>query len=153
MDPSPTDDASSRRAPDVDGESPGVPAPGMPSRRGDLASVLSEFASARVDLARIEAREAARVAARKGATAAGVVVAAGFAWALLLAGGLGWAAERGMPWHWIAVGVGLLHLLAALVLGIFLALPAPPAFPLTRNELEKDREWLAQLKQDLKSRE
>lgn len=153
MQASPTDDASSRPAPDADAEPSRVPAPGPGRPDSALLSALSEFASARIALARLEARDAARHSARKGMLAAGVLVAAGFAWALLLAGGLGLAAAKGMPWHWLAIGTGLLHLLAGLVLGILLALPAPPAFPLTRTELEKDRAWLDQLKQNLKSRD
>jgi MFS family permease len=117
-----------------------------------LGATLAEFVSARAGLAGWEARAAARQAARKGAKAGAMLAALGFTWALLLAGGLGWAAAAGLPWHWIAIGTGLLHLLVALILAILLALPSPPAFPLTRHELEQDRAWLEQLKQDLKSR-
>jgi MFS family permease len=151
MEQGPTDDAS-RRLPDGGAVSPGVGAPADASADRDLASVLAEFVTARAELVRWEARAVARQAARKGTTAAVALAAAGFAWALLLAGVLGWAAGVGWPWHWIALAAASLHLLVVLILGICLGRPSPPVFPLTCRELEKDRAWLAQLKQDLKSR-
>lgn len=150
MEAGPTDDAS-HRSPEGGPASPGAAAPGGGRECRDFSAMLAEFAAARAGLARCEAQDLARRAGRKGMTAAVALAALAFAWALLLAGGLGWAAAAGLPWHWIAIGAGVLHLLAVLVLGMFLARPAPPAFPLTRRELEKDREWIEKLKQDLKS--
>jgi uncharacterized membrane protein YqjE len=69
-----------------------------------------------------------------------------FAWALIVAGGIGaLAVATAWPWYWIALGVALLHALVA-GLGVLLFKSAKtPTFPITRNEFQKDREWLQTL--------
>jgi hypothetical protein len=127
------------------------PAPEAPPPIDSRSSPAADFLAARLELARLEAGIVARQAARRGIMAGALGLVLAFAWMLLLAGGFGYAANCGMPWHWIAIAVGLLHLMVAIVLGSVLARPAPPAFPHTRAEFEKDCAWLRNLKQNLKS--
>ena len=127
------------------------PAPEAPPPIDSRSSPAGDFLSARLELVRLEAEIVARQAVRRGILAGALGLVLAFAWMLLLAGGFGYASICGMPWHWIAIAAGLLHLLVAIVLGSVLARPSPPAFPHTRAEFDKDRAWLRNLKQNLKS--
>jgi MFS family permease len=109
--------------------------------------------SARIALIQFEAGEAARQRARR---VVGVIVAAlclFFTWALLLAGGIAaLSSATGWPWHWLALGVATLHMLVAiLLLKTGSASQAAPAFPLTRAEFQKDREWIENFQKKPKS--
>ena len=83
---------------------------------------------------------------------AGATLKSCFAWALLLAGGIAaLAAATRWPWHWFALAAAAAHALAAAI-GFYLARSAArPAFPITRAEFHKDREWLDTLKSPRKS--
>lgn len=107
-----------------------------------------EFVSARMELVALEAREAGVAAARKGVVAAFVAGCAMTAWLTGMAGLIGWVATsgNGIAWHWVALAAALLHLILAGIAVAVLRRPAPPAFPLVRAELSKDREWLLNLK-------
>ncbi len=109
--------------------------------------------ASRSALIQLEARETARQRVRR---VVGLIVAAiclFFTWALLLAGGIAAVSSAsGWPWHWLAIGAAALHLLLAMILlkgGS--ANPAAPAFPLTRAEFQKDREWIENLQKKPKS--
>jgi MFS family permease len=113
---------------------------------------LMALISSRIALIQFEARETARQRAKR---VVGVIVAAiclFFTWALLLAGGIAAISSvSGWPWHWLAIGAALIHLLAALFLTGGSAKPAAPAFPLTRAEFQKDREWIENFQKKPKS--
>jgi hypothetical protein len=104
-----------------------------------------------LELIRIESREATRIALRKGILTGALAATAFFIWALLLAGGIGWLAgyleSAGHPCGWpvVTFAVAGLHILLAGALLLALRRPNPPPFPITRNEFEKDREWLKTL--------
>ena len=106
---------------------------------------------ARIELIQIESREACRQAMRQGIVAGMLCAIAFFAWALLLAGGIGWLAhgleQSGHPWGWpkITLAAAVLHILLGVGLFLALRLRNQPSFPVTRNEFEKDREWLKTL--------
>ena len=69
-----------------------------------------------------------------------------FAWALLLAGGIACLARiSGWPWPGIAIACAILHLVAAAALARFACSRIPRAFPITRAEFQKDREWIETL--------
>ncbi len=107
-----------------------------------------EFVSARVELLSLETREASQQAARKGALAAWIAGCAVIAWMAAVAGLIGWVAssKAGIPWYFVAFGAAMLHLLLAGIAVLALRRPGPPAFPLSKAELLKDREWLINLK-------
>lgn len=121
---------------------------------GVMKRAVSEFVSARLELAAIEAKEAAAFTVRKVVWAVALALCAFFVWMLLLAGLAGlladWAETRisdslpGVP-GWVAVlfGLAVLHALAAVVLVVLLKKkPAAPLFELTRQEIENDRTWV-----------
>lgn len=123
-----------------------------------LKLAAASYVAARLDLVRIEAGEAARLALRRGILAGTLAAFATFAWALMLAGLIGWITARlaasghEIPWHLVAIGLGGIHLLLAVIIGIILSRPGPQTFGTTRVELEKDREWLANLQTRLGSK-
>jgi uncharacterized membrane protein YqjE len=111
-----------------------------------------DFVAARMELLALEAREAGKEAARRGAMAGLAAGLACVAWLAAAAGITGWVAASGkIPWHFAALGMAAVHLLAAGALGLALRRPAPPAFPLSKAELTKDRAWLLNLKDTPKS--
>jgi hypothetical protein len=109
----------------------------------------------RAELLALEAKEAARGAGRRALLVGAAAGLATFAWGLLLAGGIGWlavssaAAGRPVAWFWVAIGLGVMHLLIALLIAAALRRPLPTPFEATRAELEKDRQWFADLKRQL----
>ncbi len=123
-----------------------------------MKEAAAAYLAARVDLLRIEAGEAARHAVRRGILAGTLAAFATFAWALVLAGLVGLLADRlqqagyDIPWHLVAIALGVVHLLVAIILGIIVSRPAPQAFETTRVELEKDRAWLADLRNQISSK-
>lgn len=125
-----------------------APDPGSEPSGGDWKTAAAEFAQARLELIRHEARAAGREAARRAATAVIIVGAAVLFWILMVAGliGLIAAARPDWPWYHITLVAGGLHLLVGVAGLFYLRKPAPPAFPLTRSELAKDQEWLETLK-------
>lgn len=124
------------------------PAPaGEPDRDGeDWKSSAGEFLNARLELFRLEARQAGRNAARRVGLVVFAVGSALLCWALVMAGLIGLiAALASWPWHFVALALGGAHLLAAGLALLALRKPSGDPFPLTRSELEKDREWLNRL--------
>jgi len=116
------------------------------------SEALGTLLSCRIALIQLESKAAAQQAGKLVALAAFIALATLFAWALLLAGGIAaLAAATGWPWHWLALVAGAAHGLAAGI-GLYLAKSAArPAFPITRAEFLKDREWLDTLKTPRKS--
>lgn len=131
-----------------------------PAGRDELGmkEAAAAYLAARLELVRIEAGEAAKLALRRGIIAGMLTACAVFAWGLVLAGLIGLISERlqqvghDIPWHLVAVGLGVVHLLVAIILGFVVSRPAPQAFETTRVELEKDRAWLADLRNKISSK-
>lgn len=110
---------------------------------------IAEFASARIDLVRLEAREAGRETGLRVALVAMAGLAAVAFWLLLMAGLVGWLDSIVPAWHWFhfALLLAALHLILVVVAVTALRRRAStPPFPLTRQEIAKDREWLETLK-------
>lgn len=132
-------------------QSPLVTPPEAPAPATGWGQAVAAWMEARLELIQIESREASRLALRKGILAGAVGASVFFVWSLLLAGGTGWLAaylERsGHPWGWPVVALAFAGLHALLAGGLLLALrrPNPRPFPITRNEFEKDREWIKTL--------
>lgn len=109
---------------------------------------VSDLIASRVELIRLESLAAGRAASRKAVLAVVLAVAALFAWALLMAGGIALlAATSNIAWPWLALAVSALHLLVALIAAAKLRRPDPTPFPVTRAEFQRDREWLKNLHQ------
>lgn len=128
----------------------GQPAPGgLPP---DWQEALLNLVASRVELIRLESREASRVASRKAVMAGAGAALLVFGWLLALASLVGlFAAATGIGWHWVALAAALLHLIPAVFL-LRAAKAAPsPTFPVTREEFIKDREWLRNLRNHRKS--
>ena len=99
--------------------------------------------AARFALIELESKDAAKHTARRAALIAAACGCAVFAWALLLAGGVSLIAEtNGWPWYAVAIGAAVIHLLAGIILASLAKPSAIPAFPVTRAEFQKDREWI-----------
>lgn len=128
-----------------------VPAPESSAAPSWRESAV-EFVAARAELIALEAREAGRAAARRAVLLAFIGGCALTAWLTGMAGLIGWVATAGggLPWHWVALAAALLHLLLAGIAVLVLRRPAAPAFPISRAELSKDRQWLLNLKDEPK---
>ena len=121
---------------------------------GNLPKDLSGFISARVELASIEAREAAEFATSKAVHGVILGVCAFLAWSLFLGGLTGLVAPIANRWlvgkidglpGWAAVlfVLAILHGIGALIfLGRLKKKPSAPLFELSRKEIEHDKQWL-----------
>jgi MFS family permease len=123
------------------------------TRPDNWREALMSLIASRIALIQYEARETARQRALR---VMSVIVAAFclfFTWALLLAGSIAAVScAYECPWHWLALGAAALHLLLAFILlNVGSAKPAAPAFPLTRAEFQKDREWIENFQKKPKS--
>ena len=75
-----------------------------------------------------------------------MAIAATFTWALDLAGAIPLISDAtGVRWPFIALGAAALHLFIALLMVARLRLTGSPAFPITRQEFQRDREWFRTL--------
>lgn len=124
----------------------------VPATAGWRASILTLVAS-RIELIQIELRQALKDRSRALTALVAGILCAFFTWALLLAGGIAALAETlGCPWHFLALLAAGLHLLATLVLFKSAKAPQAEAFPVTRSEFQKDREWIESLQKTPESR-
>lgn len=141
----PTDNAPPPAAGFADGQ-------GHAARPENWSEALMTLVASRIALIQLEARETAR---HGGKRAVCVIVAAlclFFAWILLLAGGIAAiSSASGWPWHWLAIAAAAVHVLVAVFLARNFSKPSEPAFPLTRAEFQKDREWIENLQKTPKS--
>lgn len=125
-----------------------VPDPDADAPPENWKALAAEFAQARIELIRLEARDAGKQAAQRAATAVFIVSCASLFWILTVAGLIGLVAAARPDWTWwyIALAAGGIHLLVGLIALLSLRRPADPVFPLTRSELAKDQAWLETLK-------
>lgn len=102
--------------------------------------------ASRIGLIQIELREAVRDQSRSLLLLILAVACLGFAWALLLIGGIAVLAALTMiSWPILALSAAAVHLMVALLLVFASKGPKPTPFPITRSEFQKDREWIASL--------
>ena len=108
--------------------------------------------AARLALIELESKDAAHAAGRRTALIGAACACAFFTWALLLAAGVSLISRTsGWPWDWIAAGLAALHLLVGIVLAQSAKSSGNPAFPVTRAEFKKAREWIENFNKDKKS--
>ena len=124
-------------------ESPRAAAPTETPLPSNWREALLTLIASRVALFQLESKTAARDAATRIVRVVAVGICVFFAWALLLAGAIGVIAQSSQwPWFWIAIAAAVIHLAAALLLALAAKAPRSPAFPVTRAEFQKDREWI-----------
>lgn len=113
---------------------------------------LMALIASRLELIQLESKQAAEEASRK-AVLVGVAAGCAFAaWMLLLAGAVSLISQgTGWPWNWVAVGLAGLHLLIGLILAKAAKSVGTTAFPATRAEFQKDREWIENFNKPRKS--
>ncbi|MCP5538099.1 MAG: phage holin family protein [Akkermansiaceae bacterium] len=132
--------------------------PSLGETSSQMKSSLSSFVAARIELASIEAKEAAQFAASKAVQGIILGISVFFFWTLVLAGLTGVLAPVADNWlkdkadwlpGWAAVlfALAVIHAIVAVVILICLKKkPASPLFELSRQELENDKQWLKQNK-------
>ncbi len=108
--------------------------------------------AARLALIELESKEAAQAAGRRTALIGTACACVFFTWALLLAAGVSMISRAsGWPWDVVAAGLAVLHLLVGIILAQSAKSSGNPAFPVTRAEFKKDREWIENFNKDKKS--
>jgi uncharacterized membrane protein YqjE len=113
---------------------------------------LMTLIAARVALIQLESKDAARDTAKRAACIIALILCAFFTWALLLASGIAALARIcHWPWYGIAFIAAAFHLIAAILLTRAAKSPAASAFPVTRAEFNKDREWIENFQKTPKS--
>ncbi|MGL4398575.1 MAG: phage holin family protein [Luteolibacter sp.] len=113
---------------------------------------LMALIASRLELIQLESKQAGQEASRR-AVWVGVAAGCAFAaWMLLLAGGVSLISEATRwPWNWVAVGLAGLHLIVGFILARAAKSAGTPAFPATRAEFQKDREWIENFNKPKKS--
>jgi len=110
-------------------------------------SAVAELIAARMELIRLEAKDAAQVATAKARHAVILILIGGLGWLCLLAGLIGLLHHlTHWPWWGCALLFAAIHAVLALCFAHLLKRPSPPAFPLTCEEFHKDRLWMQSLK-------
>ncbi len=129
-----------------------------PESISDMKKALSSFLAARVELASLEAKEAAAFATKKVIYLALLAISGFFIWCLVLAGITGvlapfatkWLSESGswLPgWCAVLFALALIHALVVLVCVVLLKKkPSEELFALSRQELKNDKQWLGKNK-------
>jgi uncharacterized membrane protein YqjE len=118
----------------------------------DWRTALMTLIAARVALIEMESKDLAQDLSRRLLWLILAVGCSVFAWLLILAGGISLASDAsGLSWNKLAIGTALLHLVAAI---LFTRLAKPTsrrAYPFTRAEFSKDREWIENFQKIKKS--
>ena len=123
-----------------------------------ISHALSGFLGARIELASIEAKEAASYTGKKVIQGVALALSAFFLWSLLLVATTGilapiadeWLHDKAdwLPgWASIVLALALIH--GFIAIACYLKLkkqPATPLFDLSRKEIENDKLWLAKNK-------
>jgi uncharacterized membrane protein YqjE len=102
-----------------------------------------QYSSARMRLAKLESKEAGIHTIKVLVLIVGTIGVAMFTWLFLCLGAASWLAVPLGNWAWAAFAVAGAHIILLLILSTVLKkMSATPLFPLTTEELKKDREWL-----------
>ncbi len=127
------------------------PAAATPLPENWLEALLG-LVSSRLALIRLESKEVAAAGIRQAIL---LVLALGglfFGWLLFLAGIVaGIAAAAGWSWYWVALAAAALHFIASTIFIMIVKSGGKPTFTHTRNEFQKDREWIAKFQSTSRS--
>ena len=129
-----------------------------PESISDMKKALSSFLAARVELASLEAKEAAQFAVKKLSHLAILAISGFFLWALVLAGLTGvlapfatqWLGDK-VPyipgWCLVLFALALIHAVVVVIcISLLKKKPSEELFSLSRQELENDKKWLGKNK-------
>jgi len=130
----------------------GLESNGQDAHPSNWLDALMLLLSSRISLIRLESKDVASGVARRALFMVAALLCVFFTWSLLLAAGITAVSKAaGCHWHWTALAVATLHLLAALIFARLARKPGPPVFPVTHAEFLKDREWIKNLQRIRKS--
>ena len=102
-----------------------------------------QYSSARMRLARLESKEAGIHAIKVLVLIGATIATAMFVWFFLCFFAVAWMAVGFGDWSRAALIMAGAHIVLLLILSTVLKkMSATPLFPLTTEELKKDREWL-----------
>jgi uncharacterized membrane protein YqjE len=126
----------------------GYPVPGESRFPENWKEAIPCLIASRIGIFRIEAEEAIEVAVRKLVFLVVAVFCLIATWVLLTAGLVGLISEYfKCAWYFSALSLGGVYLLIAIVMFMIIKRSKKiKTFPITREEFEKDSEWLKQLK-------
>jgi Putative Actinobacterial Holin-X, holin superfamily III len=118
-----------------------------PQEAAAWQSSLAEFLHTRIELIRLESRDAGTFFAGKACAAIVAVGAAMTAWVCIIVGIIGAVTHFSqMPWWISTLLLGLLHIVIGIVAAKKMHAVSRPLFPVTRGEFEKDKLWMQTLK-------
>ena len=113
---------------------------------------LLDLIAARFALFQLESKELSEQAARRASFIAAACACTFFAWALILIGGISMLSNfTGWRWDAVALALATIHLLAGIMFAKSAKHSGNAAFPVTRAEFQKDREWIENFSKDKKS--
>ena len=109
-----------------------------------------EFVEARLALIITEARDARRASAQRLVALIVMALCLTVGWMTLMVGLIGLLASRLEHWQWyhVTLAIAAGHFIIAGLALLVLRRAGPTNFPLTRQELRKDRSWLNDLKKN-----
>ncbi|RYD23814.1 MAG: hypothetical protein EOP88_02645 [Verrucomicrobiaceae bacterium] len=136
--------SSSDIGPSPSPASTGAPVPDAGFQRpANWREALMALVDSRVSLIQLESKELGKEVARRSIFIGAACVSAVITWGLLLIGLISLIAELGgWPWNRVALAAAALHLLLAFVFFRLSKSSGGSAFPITRNEFQKDRAWI-----------
>lgn len=134
--------------------SPKEPEAGPAKAPSNITNALPGFLAARIELASIEAKEAASFTGKKIVCGLALGISALLVWCLLLVGITGilgpiadqWLKGKAdwLPgWAAVVVALALIHgVMTLILLSVLKKAPVTPLFELSRREIENDKLWL-----------
>jgi uncharacterized membrane protein YqjE len=113
---------------------------------------LMDLIAARFALFQLESKELSEQAAKRATFIAAACACTFFAWVLILIGGISMLSNfTGWRWDAVALALATIHLLAGIMFAKSAKDSGNAAFPVTRAEFQKDREWIENFSKDKKS--
>jgi uncharacterized membrane protein YqjE len=114
-----------------------------PSPPPNWRVALMDLVTSRLALIQIESKDLARQSIKHVACLVAACICLFFTWALLVVGLIAWVSHAThWPWHWVTLAAGAVHLVSAILLARAAKPAGIDAFPVTRSEFQKDREWI-----------
>ena len=124
----------------------------FPAPPANWRVALMDLIASRLALIQLESKDLVRQGIRHVICLVAACFCLFFTWALGVAGLVALIAHAaGWPWHWVALAAAGLHLLSAVILAQLAKPAGVSAFPVTRSEFQKDREWIENLQKTKKS--